>query len=95
MSRREKKQHRDCEGCIAYYNMLGDKEYRCGLGFQVAEEIETDELQRWHMYVRPYQDECEIVPQPKTKEEFVMTARSLGVEWDIDEALDLGECIFE
>ena len=95
MSRREKKQHRDCEDCIAYYNMLGGKEYRCGLGFQVAEEIETDELQRWHMYVRPYQDECEIVPQPKTKEELVMTARSLGIEWDIDEVLDLGECIFE
>lgn len=46
--------------------MLGGKEYRCGLGFQVAEEIETDELQRWHMYVRPYLDECEIVPQPKS-----------------------------
>ena len=32
MSRRENEQHRDCETCIAYYNMLGDKEYRCGLG---------------------------------------------------------------
>ena len=61
------------------------------LAIQVAEEIETDELQRWHMYVRPYQDECEVVPQPKTKEELVMTAKTLGIEWDIDELLDLGE----
>ena len=95
MSRRKEKQHRDCENCIAYYNMLGGREYRCGLGFQVAEEIETDELQRWHMYVRPYQDECEVVPQPKTKEELVMTAKTLGIEWNIDELLDLGDCIFE
>ena len=89
------KQHRDCENCIAYYNMLGGKEYRCGLGFQVAEEIETDDLQRWHMYIRPYQDECEGVPQPKTKEELVATARALGIEWNIEEILDLGESIFE
>lgn len=47
------------------------------------------------MDVRPYQDECESVPQPKTKEEFVIAARSLGIEWDIDEVLDLGENIFE
>ena len=91
----KKKQHRDCESCIAYCNMLGGREYRCGLGFQVSEEIETDERQRWRMYVRPYQDECEVVPQPKTKEEFVKTARTLGIDWDIDEVLDLGENIFE
>ena len=95
MMARKKKQHRDCEECIAYYNMLGGREYRCGLGFQVSEEIETDERQRWCMYVRPYQDECEVVPQPKTKEELVETARALGIDWDINEVLDLGENIFE
>ena len=89
------KQHRDCKNCIAYYNMLGGREYRCGLGFRVAEEIETDDLQKWHMYIRPYQDECESVTQPKTKEELVETARTLGIEWDIDEILDLGESIFD
>lgn len=47
------------------------------------------------MYIRPYQDECEGVPQPKTKEELVATARTLGIEWDINEVLDLGECEFE
>ena len=92
---RKEKQHRDCEDCIAYYNMLGGREYRCGLGFQVSEEIETDERQRWCMYVRPYQDECEVVPLPKTKEELVETARTLGIDWDINEVLDLGENIFE
>ncbi len=91
----KRKVHRDCESCIAYSNMLGGPEYRCGLGFRVAEEIETDELQRWHLYVRPYQDECETVPQPKTKEELVTTAKALGIEWNIDEVLDLDECIFE
>jgi hypothetical protein len=30
-----------------------------------------------------------------TKHVHYMTARSLGIEWDIDEVLDLGECIFE
>jgi hypothetical protein len=95
MKRKAVKQHRDCESCIAYYNILGGREYRCGLGFQIAEEIETDDLQRWHMYIRPYQDECEGVPQSKTKEELVATARTLGIEWDINEVLDLGECEFE
>ena len=94
-AKKETKQHRDCENCIAYYNMLGGREYRCGLGFQVAEEIETDELQRWHLYVRPYQDECEVVPQQKTKNEFVTTARTLGIDWNIDEILDLGESVFD
>ena len=80
---------------IAYYNMLGGREYRCGLGLQVAEEIETDEMQRWRLYFRPYQDECEVVLQPKTKDELVMTARTLGIEWNIDELLDFDECVFE
>ena len=42
MKRKAVKQHRDCESCIAYYNILGGREYRCGLGFQIAEEIETE-----------------------------------------------------
>ena len=29
------------------------------------------------------------------KEELVATARTLGIEWDINEVLDLGECEFE
>ena len=40
---REEKQHRDCEECIAYYNMLGGEDNRCGLGFRVTEDFEIDE----------------------------------------------------
>ena len=43
-------------------------------------------------YIRPYQDECEKVPQPETKEELVETSRMLGIDWDIDEILDPKEC---
>jgi len=95
MKSKRKGKHRDCETCIAYSNMLYDRDYRCGLGFQVEEAIETDELQRWRLFVRPYQDECEVVEQPKTKEEFVRTAKERGIEWDIDEVLDAGECLIE
>ena len=38
--------------------------------------------------IRPYQDECEKVPQPETKEELVETSRMLGIDWEIDEILD-------
>ena len=41
--------------------------------------------------LKKVQDECKNVPQPKTKEELVLTAKSCGIEWDIDELLDLGE----
>lgn len=87
----EVKKHRDCLSCIAYYNMLGGEGYCCGLGYQVEEGAETDDQGRWRFFVRPYQDECKNVPQPKTKEELVLTAKSCGIEWDIDELLDLGE----
>ena len=86
-----KKQHRDCERCIAYYNMLGGENNRCGLGFRVVEETETDDLQKWHGYIRPYEDECEVVSQPETKEELAETSRMLGIEWNIDEILDTKE----
>ena len=88
MKTKEGKQHRDCETCIAYYNMLGGDDNRCGLGFRVVEEAETDDFPQWHGYIRPYQDECETVSQPKTKEEFVAISRELGIDWDVDEVLD-------
>lgn len=95
MKGKGKEKHRDCESCIAYSNMLGGPDYRCGLGFQVEEALETDERQRWRLFVRPFQDVCEVVPQPKTKEEFVRTAKERGIDWDIDEVLDAGETIFD
>ena len=88
MNRRKERQRRDCETCIAYYNMLGGTNNRCGLGFRVVESAETDDLGQWDGFFRPYEDECEIVAQPKTKEELVETSRTLGIEWDIDEILD-------
>lgn len=86
---RNKKQRRDCDNCIAYCNMLGGLDNRCGLGFRVVDEVETDELQQWHCYLRPFEDECEAVPQPETKEEFIEIARQLGIEWKPDEVYDL------
>ena len=73
---------RDCEECIAYYNMLGGEENRCGLGFRVADDIEIDEWGQWHGFFRPYRDECEVVPQPKTTDAFLEIAGSLGLDWD-------------
>lgn len=83
--KREEKQRRDCEECIAYYNMIGGDDNLCGLGFRVADDIEIDEWQQWHGFYRPYQDECEVIPQPKTTDEFLETARKLGIDWDEDE----------
>ena len=82
---REEKQHRDCEECIAYYNMLGGEDNRCGLGFRVTEDFEIDEWWRWHGYYRPYHDECEVVPQPQTTDEFLAAAKSLGIDWNEDD----------
>ena len=61
---------------------------RCALGFRVEQGAETDDLQQWHGYVRPSNDECEAVSQPETKEELVETSKMLGIEWDIDEIVD-------
>ena len=92
LKNRQKKERRDCENCIAYCNMLGGEENLCGLGFRVVEEAETDEMQQWHGYIRPYRDECETVCQPKTKEEFLAIALILGIKWDPDEVLIQEEC---
>ncbi len=56
----KEKQHRNCETCIAYYNMLGGEDNRRGLGFRVAEEAETDNRQQWHGYIRPFEEESWI-----------------------------------
>ena len=34
----KRKKERNCEDCIAYYNMLGSDDNRCGLGFRVMED---------------------------------------------------------
>ena len=90
MSKRRKE--RDCRECMAYYNMLGDEDYRCGLGFRVAEDIEGG-YGPWTVRVHPVENECESIEIPETKEGFVETAASLGIEWDIDDVLIIEEAV--
>ena len=85
-----KKKERDCTECIAYCNMLGGEEYRCGLGFEVVEDIEGGDG-IWNVVVHPYKNSCETTELPTTKEEFVKTAAKLGIEWDIDDVADLDD----
>ena len=87
-----KKKHRNCEKCIAFCNMLKGRDYRCGLGFQVMEEMESgDGFLR--VVVHPFEDECESISLPNTKEEFVKTAAELVIKWDIDEVVTMKESI--
>ena len=82
-----KKKQRDCMGCIAYCNMLGGTDNKCGLGFEVVEDIEGG-YGRWDVVVHPFEDACNSITLPSTKEEFVETAKKLGIEWDIEEVAD-------
>lgn len=66
--------------------MLGGSSYRCGLGFEVAEDIEGG-YGTWGVVAHPVEDKCEAVNMPKTKEEFVNTAAQLGIEWDINDVI--------
>ena len=86
-----KKKRRDCLECIAYYNLLGEGNYQCGLGFEVEETAEGG-YGTWSVVVGPYENACEVIPQPKTKEEFIKAAAESGIEWELDEVLDVGEC---
>ena len=81
-----KKKRRDCLECIAYCNMLGGPDYKCGLGFDVVEDAEGGDG-FWRVVVYPDGDKCEAISIPKTKEEFVRTAAQLGIEWDINEVV--------
>lgn len=83
MTRRKK---RSCEECIAYYNMLGGDEYRCGLGFEVMEDVEGG-YGSWSVVVKPLDDQCLEIELPKTKEEFVKKAAELGLEWNLEEVV--------
>jgi len=81
------KKKRDCTECIAYCNMLGGEDYKCGLGFEVVEDIEGG-YGTWNVVVHPFEDACNSIELPTTKEGFVETAAKLGIEWDIDEVAD-------
>ena len=74
-----KKKGRDCTECIAYCNMLGGEGYRCGLGFEVVEDVEGG-FGMWIAVVHPYENSCSSIELPTTKEEFVQTAAKLGIE---------------
>ena len=79
---------RDCTNCIAYCNLLSGKDYRCGLGFEVIEEMESDHG-KWKVTVHPYNNSCEAIKKlPTTKEEFVKTAARLGIAWDVEDVAD-------
>ena len=73
-----KKKGRDCTECIAYCNMLGGEGYRCGLGFEVVEDVEGG-FGMWIAVVHPYENSCSSIELPTTKEEFVQTAAKLGI----------------
>ena len=85
-----KKKDRDCLECMGYCNMLDDDDYSCGLGFEISEEAEGG-YGTWSVAVRPLDNKCEVIELPKTKEEFVRTAASLGIEWDIEDVLTVEE----
>ncbi len=85
-----KRKERDCTKCIAYCNMLPGEGYRCGLGFEVAEELARGGGS-WGIVVHPSRNACEAVKMPATKKEFVETAAKLGIEWNIDEVADPGD----
>ena len=82
-----KKKKRDCTKCIAYCNMLGREGYKCGLGFDVIEDIEGGSG-TWKVVVHPFEDSCSSIELPTTKKEFVEVAAKLGIEWDIDDVAD-------
>ena len=82
-----KKKKRDCTKCIAYCNMLGREGYKCGLGFDVIEDIEGGSG-TWKVVVHPFEDSCSPIELPTTKKEFVEVAAKLGIEWDIDDVAD-------
>ena len=63
-----KKKGRDCTECIAYCNMLGGEGYRCGLGFEVVEDVEGG-FGMWIAVVHPYENSCSSIELPTTKEE--------------------------
>ena len=85
-----KKKRRDCLDCIAYYNMLGEGDNQCGLGFEVMEEIEGG-YGTWSVVIGPYENACEVIPQPKTKEEFIKAAAERGIKWELEEVWDIDE----
>lgn len=85
-----KKKIRDCTKCIAYGNMLGGEENLCGLGFEVAEKIECG-YRSWDVVIRPHDDKCEKISLPKNIEEFVETAKTLRIEWKLDEVIGVEE----
>ena len=58
----------------------------CGLGFKVEEVVEGG-YGTWSVVVRPYENNCEKINMPETKEDFIKTAAYLGIEWDIDDVL--------
>ena len=80
--------NRNCTTCIAYCNMLDGE--LCGLGFPVGEYTETY-LDRWQIKVCPVDNLCTCVPKPKTKEEFIRIAKERGIDWDLDEVIDMND----
>ena len=68
MRKSTKKECKNCTECIAYCNMLDGNV--CGLGFKVEEVVEGG-YGTWNVMVRPYENNCEKIDLPKTKEDFL------------------------
>ncbi len=82
-----KKKERDCTKCIAYLNFYKGGAGKCGLGFDVEEDMEKTK-NGIRIVVRPYEKSCYAVDMPATKEDFVRIAAELGDEWDINDVND-------
>lgn len=83
----QKKKRRNCIDCIEYYNLLRGSDYRCGFGFEIAETID-DGHGTLTVAVHPLEDKCEVLSViPKTREGFIKTAASLGINWDINDVV--------
>ena len=80
----KRKKERNCEDCIAYYNMVGSDENRCGLGFRVMEDAVGGDG-TWSVDIHPFENECDVISLPGSIEEFVQIAASRGIEWDLDD----------
>ena len=55
------------------------------------ERLEPKIMEAKHVVIRPRDNKCEKLSLPKTKEEFVETAKTLGIEWELDEVINVEE----
>ena len=60
----------------------------CGLGFTVETYSETV-LDTWRSGVCPKDGTCDQLPMPTTISEFVKLAHERGIDWELDEIVEM------